>query len=254
MKTKVVVVSLILSVGSIALSSTAAMVGLFSYGPKILEQQDQIALLTEKLDSVSQNAANNLTRINELDSGLTALIEVSGVDLAMLAQVMAGEIQSAGQPQLPQENGADVTTQPQPAPLPDDEIDNGSYAEFMDEISNDPEVTASDAEEPLPLAIPEPVKPQRVDAILAQRISANWVKPGGDTGGLKAVVTMKLSRDGKLESVVVSKPSGNDAFDDSAIIAIQSIGQIEEVTHLSDDDYLKFYAERSLLFAPSSDS
>lgn len=108
--------------------------------------------------------------------------------------------------------------------------------------------------EVMTLAIsPEPTKPlsiAEVDGILAKRISEKWYKPAGAKADLNAIVQMKMSRDGKVANVALAKASGNEAFDTSVLSAVQSIVAIDEVRRLSDADFKKAYANRSIQFTP----
>src|SRR5690606_30789870 len=95
-----------------------------------------------------------------------------------------------------------------------------------------------------PLSVEVKVEtPARVDSILAQRLSAAWQKPQGDVSGMKATLRMKLNRDGSLSSVELQRSSGNTEFDESAMAAIRTMGKIDEVSLLSDQDYEKFYQD-----------
>tara|TARA_R110002124_G_scaffold128157_20_gene288749 strand:+ start:7314 stop:8111 length:798 start_codon:yes stop_codon:yes gene_type:complete len=262
MKSIAVALALVCSVGSLVLAGASSVLGVLVYGPKIVEQQNTINELKAQLELSKTATTDNLKRINELDAGLTALIDVSGADVELLAGAMKDESPTPSEPNIVPAPVAgailsaadsEFVNESSSVPVNDDVFD-----EFISEIGegNPPggEVVgaAPSAVEPVPLAIPsELVKPAHVDSILARKISSNWIKPGGDSEGLKTVVTMKLARDGSLVSVEVTKSSGNRAFDDSAIIAIQKIGNIDEVAGLSDEDYETFYAERALLFATS---
>lgn len=109
-------------------------------------------------------------------------------------------------------------------------------------------------EVPAPLAIVPAEAPkltiEHVDSILAKRISEKWYKPAGATSDLNAIIQMKMTREGKVESVVLSRPSGNAEFDTSVINAVKSIGAIDEVQRLSDADFEKAYANRNIQFTP----
>jgi TonB family protein len=102
-----------------------------------------------------------------------------------------------------------------------------------------------------PLAIKaEPYTIERVDAVLGKRLSESWFKPAGNLAKLKAIVEMKVGRDGRIANVRVVQSSGSKPFDVSALNAIQGLGRIEEVAMLSEADYLKAYAKRSIEFTP----
>lgn len=97
---------------------------------------------------------------------------------------------------------------------------------------------------------PESLSIEQVDAVLGKRISESWYKPAGAADGLSAIVQVRMARDGKVSAVKLTKASGNAAFDNSAISALKSIGAIDEVSRLSDADFKKGYAIRSIQFTP----
>jgi TonB family protein len=108
-----------------------------------------------------------------------------------------------------------------------------------------------DASQAAPLAIKaEPYTIERVDAVLGKRLSESWFKPAGNLTKLKAIVEMKVGRDGHIANVRVVQSSGSKPFDVSALNAIKGLGRIEEVALLSEADYLKAYAKRSIEFTP----
>nr|WP_192963319.1 TonB family protein [Pseudomonas fluorescens]CEK42124.1 TolA protein [Pseudomonas fluorescens SBW25] len=96
----------------------------------------------------------------------------------------------------------------------------------------------------------EPVTIAQVDSVLGKRLSSNWYKPAGVADDLSTIIQLKMSRDGKVATVRLSKSSGNSAFDNSAINAVKSIGAIDEVRQLTDADFQKAYASRSIQFTP----
>ena len=112
--------------------------------------------------------------------------------------------------------------------------------------------TSSDTPPPLAIASApaQPLTIEQVDSVLAKRISEKWYKPSGAAADLYAIIQIKMTRDGKVASVNLTKPSGSDAFDTSVISAVKSIVAIDEVQRLSDDDFQKAYANRSIQFTP----
>lgn len=107
---------------------------------------------------------------------------------------------------------------------------------------------------PAPIAVVPAGAPkltiEHVDSILAKRISEKWYKPAGASANLNALIQMKMTREGKVDSVVLTRPSGNAEFDTSVISAVKSIGAIDEVQRLSDADFEKAYANRIIQFTP----
>lgn len=107
----------------------------------------------------------------------------------------------------------------------------------------------------LSVAPAAPAKAERltiaqVDAVLGKRLSTSWYKPEGATDDLSTIIQLKMSRDGTVAKVRVGKSSGNNAFDTSALSAVQALGAIDEVRQLSDADFQKAYASRNIQFTP----
>ncbi|MCF5371244.1 TonB family protein [Pseudomonas syringae] len=90
----------------------------------------------------------------------------------------------------------------------------------------------------------------QVDTILAKRLVSSWYTPAGSKDNLNAVIQVQINRDGKVGEVKVVTPSGDERFDISAVSALKSLEPISEVARLSDADYKKAYASRSIRFTP----
>jgi TonB family protein len=165
-------------------------------------------------------------------------------------------------------NEATRQTQPKPAPAPESSKPKVQDAQPGDNpftqaapptgaaapeapVDNPFNSAKDEASQAAPLAIKaEPYTIERVDAVLGKRLSESWFKPAGNLTKLKAIVEMKVGRDGHIANVRVVQSSGSKPFDVSALNAIKGLGRIEEVALLSEADYLKAYAKRSIEFTP----
>lgn len=245
----------------------------------------QNAALNDQLTIAKQNRS----RIDELDIGLTAMANVMNIDRQQLAKAMLAMKAADSQVGQEQPNRAAsaqvvqpssvVEQQPVTKAAPAPSIDNpvtalpkaptaeGDQAgqpsagahDLPIEVDN-PFAGAPDAsihaggEVPAPIAVVPASAPkltiEHVDSILAKRISEKWYKPAGASANLSALIQMKMTRDGKVDSVVITRPSGNTEFDTSVISAVKSIGAIDEVQRLSDADFEKAYANRIIQFTP----
>jgi TonB family protein len=246
----------------------------------------QNAALNDQLTIAKQNRS----RIDELDIGLTAMANVMNIDRQQLAKAMLAmktADSQVDQAQLNRAPSSKVDQSPsvaeqrpvtKAAPVPT--IDSPAIAlpkaptaaegeqagqpaagahDLPIEVDN-PFAGAPDAsihaggEVPAPIAVVPASGPkltiEHVDSILAKRISEKWYKPAGASANLSALIQMKMTRDGKVDSVVITRPSGNTEFDTSVISAVKSIGAIDEVQRLSDADFEKAYANRIIQFTP----
>lgn len=120
-----------------------------------------------------------------------------------------------------------------------------------EEKAKSPEPEASPAKaQALTVAQATPLTMEKIDTLLVQRVSANWVKPSEDVTGLRTELLMKMGRDGSMASVEVTKSSGNKAFDGSAVVALKNIGRMPEVAQVDQSTYEKAYKSRSIVFSP----
>lgn len=245
MDAKFAYVAMALALGSLAVSGTVGLFSIVGNGATVSELSNKVVELEHKIEQAESKLTDSRRRIDELDYGLTAITQIAQIDLGQLnaitQQLRDGASGDVGGSQLP------VNA--------DEEID---FTQFLDEIAEQ-DLTAAVTDEEgsqdfvaAPLSVEVKVEtPARVDSILAQRLSAAWQKPQGDVSGMKATLRMKLNRDGSLSSVELQRSSGNTEFDESAMAAIRTMGKIDEVSLLSDQDYEKFYQDRTLVFAPN---
>ncbi|MEX6780190.1 TonB C-terminal domain-containing protein [Pseudomonas aeruginosa] len=278
--------ALAVSVASAVLSALPNSNKIAALAIEVADLRKQNTSLTDQLTIANQNRS----RIDELDIGLTAMANVMNIDRQQLAKAMMemktadskigqAQVNRATSPKAMQPSPvtqqqpaarsvapAPVIDQPaQDVPVPAAPVGGSagkqSAAEPESPIELDnPFADAPDAsihaggEIPAPIAVVPAGAPkltiEHVDSILAKRISEKWYKPAGASANLNALIQMKMTREGKVNSVVLARPSGNAEFDTSVISAVKSIGAIDEVQRLSDADFEKAYANRIIQFTP----
>lgn len=91
-----------------------------------------------------------------------------------------------------------------------------------------------------------PLTIAEVDGILAKRISEQWHKPASATDKMTVDIHIKMARDGKLDKVDVTRSSGLEVFDRSAVTALKSIGVVKEVAQLDDATFDQGYRSRTI--------
>lgn len=255
---------------------------------KLQQQVDALTKSNTELTAELESGIDNRHRIDELDVGLTAITQVANIDPEKLARaigaIKAADAKRAISTPLPGESEshqADVavaptapqqvpapTAKPQPAPGPATASPKEESQQVEQAIAASSESTsynpfAPSAEKAVseeiaaPLSVasektaPAPaLSIAQVDGILAKRISEKWYKPANAKDNLSAVIQIKMSRDGKVASTKIVKASGDEAYDTSVINAVNSIMAIKEVAQLSEADYKKAYASRSIQFTP----
>lgn len=240
---------------------------------------DKAASLETKLGSENEANSQMLGRLEELDAGMVALTKLSNIDPEELGKIMLTELREirgvkaslagaqaqsststaiepeplsvevAATPESPSGSSVPITETTahsakavENAPAPGVKQDFESIVKNLQAVEPKaaPAVT-SQAEKRKPLTIAD------VDGVLARLISDQWHKPPGAADGMKAEIHIKMSRDGKIEKADVTRGSGLDAFDLSAVTALRSIGVVKEVAQLDDATYEKAYRSRTIL-------
>ena len=289
-ESKLTYIALALGAGALAVSVASAVLSALPNSNKIASLSTEVAdlrkqnvSLTEQLEIANQNRS----RIDELDIGLTAMANVLNIDRKQLAKAMMAmkstdsklgqaQLNSATSPKAVQPSPVTQQLPPAGSAAPASPVDrpapgvtevpvvpvgasSGKQPAGQDlalEVDNpfaDASIHAG-GEIPAPIAVVPAGAPkltiEHVDSILAKRISEKWYKPAGSSANLNALIQMKMTREGKVDSVVLTRPSGNAEFDTSVISAVKSIGAIDEVQRLSDADFEKAYANRIIQFTP----
>jgi len=96
------------------------------------------------------------------------------------------------------------------------------------------------------------LSPDKVDSLLVERISSNWHRPASAKNGMQVTIEIQMARNGAIKQVKVKKGSGDEAFDKSAVKAIQDVKSVPEIAKLSDNVYQAMYVERAVIFTPES--
>ena len=94
--------------------------------------------------------------------------------------------------------------------------------------------------------------PDKVDSLLVERISNNWHRPASANNGMQVTIEIQMARTGAIKQVKVKKGSGDEAFDRSAVVAIQDVKSVPEIARLSDEEYRALYLQRTVIFTPES--
>ncbi len=86
---------------------------------------------------------------------------------------------------------------------------------------------------------------QQLIGQIQRRVQQRWIKPVGmDTAGLECVIEVRLLPDGSVATAQISKSSGNDAFDRSAITAVYKSSPMPvSMSNASDvfDQYFRYF-------------
>ncbi len=91
---------------------------------------------------------------------------------------------------------------------------------------------------------------QQVAALMQARITQNWRRPPSARNGMEALLTISLVPTGEVVGITVATGSGSNAFDRSAIAAVERVGQFPEVAILSISDFERYFRRFPLRFRP----
>ena len=90
----------------------------------------------------------------------------------------------------------------------------------------------------------------QVAALMQARITQNWRRPPSARNGMEALLTISLVPTGEVVGITVATGSGSNAFDRSAIAAVERVGQFPEVAVLSISDFERYFRRFPLRFRP----
>lgn len=102
----------------------------------------------------------------------------------------------------------------------------------------------------------EPKAPKAADMsgdfeqLIKMQAAEGWARPASARKDMSVRLQISIRDDGKITSVVVSKTSGDQAYDQSAVNAVENIGTLPELQDLSSDARAR-YASFSMDFTTS---
>lgn len=91
-----------------------------------------------------------------------------------------------------------------------------------------------------------PAKLKELDSLFSQRMGILWMPPEGD--GLSVEVLIEMLPNGTISNTVVTRSSGDLAFDNSVLDALRTMGRIKEVEELDQETFNEVYRERRVTF------
>lgn len=91
---------------------------------------------------------------------------------------------------------------------------------------------------------------QQVASLMQARIAQNWRRPPSARNGMEALLIISLVPTGEVVGISISQGSGSNAFDQSAIAAVERVGQFPEVTVLPIPDFEQYFRRFPLRFKP----
>lgn len=92
--------------------------------------------------------------------------------------------------------------------------------------------------------------PEDLLELYRNKIFNNFTMPKDIKPETHLILDVQISADGKISSIEIAQASGEYQFDNSAILAIRSIGIFSEVKNLSEADYNKYFKRHKIKFSP----
>jgi len=86
--------------------------------------------------------------------------------------------------------------------------------------------------------------------IMKRAIEQAWIIPGGSSDSMRASVNVRLGPSGEVLLVNVTSSSGDSAFDQSIIQAVEQAAPFSELLQLSEDQQREIRRNITLNFSP----
>lgn len=87
-------------------------------------------------------------------------------------------------------------------------------------------------------------------SVIQRRINDSWSRPPSARNGMKVELRIQLVPTGTVVNVAVIKSSGSDAFDRSAVNAVNKVGQFVEIKSMPSRIFEREFRQFILLFQP----
>jgi colicin import membrane protein len=87
-------------------------------------------------------------------------------------------------------------------------------------------------------------------AVIVQTIAGRWSRPPSARNGMEVSIGMQLTPNGRVVDVSVITPSGDSAFDRSAIRAIKQVEQFPEIQNMPSRIFEAEFRNLKLVFRP----
>ena len=87
-------------------------------------------------------------------------------------------------------------------------------------------------------------------ALIQSTVVNYWSRPPSARNGMEALLSIQLIPTGEVVSVQILESSGNAAFDNSAVNAVQKAGAFPELQQLPSREFEKSFRRFRLLFRP----
>jgi TonB family protein len=87
-------------------------------------------------------------------------------------------------------------------------------------------------------------------ALIQQAVIGYWSRPPSARNGMEAVLQLQLIPTGEVVSVTILRSSGNEAFDRSAVNAVEKAGAFPELQKLPSGEFERNFRRLTMVFRP----
>jgi colicin import membrane protein len=88
------------------------------------------------------------------------------------------------------------------------------------------------------------------DDLIVSLVSQQWRRPPSARNGMTVEVTIQMLPDGTITNASVTRSSGDNAFDSSAVAAVRNVGRIPEMQDMDRATFDQLYRQRRMIFKP----
>ena len=199
---------------------------------------------------------------------MTAQPQVIQASLVSLTKPIKRQAQPKPKPKPKPKSEPIAAPKPQPAPNPEPIVSSEPPAERQEPSDPEPsdpepsrEVRLAELQKELMAGLDELPdaeggdgseidEVQQVASLMQARIAQNWRRPPSARNGMEALLIISLVPTGEVVGISISQGSGSTAFDQSAIAAVERVGQFPEVTVLPISDFEQYFRRFPLRFKP----
>lgn len=142
--------------------------------------------------------------------------------------------------------------QPKPAPVPQSEPapEPRMTEQELAEMARSDIARALEQEEAIAAAMTAEEMTASYAALIQQTVMNYWSRPPSARNGMEALLAIQLIPTGEVVSVTVVRSSGSEAFDRSAMNAVQKAATFPELQQLPSREFERTFRRFSLLFRP----
>ncbi len=89
-----------------------------------------------------------------------------------------------------------------------------------------------------------------LDDLIINLVSQQWRRPPSARNGMSVEVLIQMLPDGTIANASVTRSSGDQPFDNSAVAAVRNVGRIPEMQQLDRATFDRLYRQRRIIFKP----